>query len=237
MHALTYRLSLISAATLLALTVASPAAHAFADDDARQAILELRSQVGQLKTQSQQGQLQLADQVDMMRQEIATLRGRVEELNQLVTNLQHTNGGAAQAGNAAPGQAQQQGAQGGDPQEQAAYNAAADLYRSGKYKEAASAFSTFTSSYPNSNLAGDARFYLGSSQYASKDFKGSIQTMQALVKAHPDDPKAPDALLVLAADQIEVNDMKGAKASLQRITKEYPKSGAAETAKSRLKLL
>jgi tol-pal system protein YbgF len=234
MHAHTHRLSLISAATLIALSAAAPA-QAFSDDEARQAILELRAQVNQLKTQNQQGQLQLADQVDMMRQEIATLRGRVEELNQMVSNSQH--GGSAQPENG-PQQAsnQQQGA-GGDPQEQAAYNAAADLYRSGRYKEAASAFSTFVSSYPDSDQATDARFYLGSSQYASKDFKNSIQTMQALVKAHPDSPKAPDALLVTAADQIELNDMKGAKASLQRITKEYPKSSAAETAKSRLKLL
>ncbi|TAN27398.1 MAG: tol-pal system protein YbgF [Castellaniella sp.] len=236
MHAFTHRLSLISAATLIALSVAAPA-QAFSDDEARQAILELRAQVNQLKTQNQQGQLQLADQVDMMRQEIATLRGRVEELNQMVSNSQH--GGSAQPENGpqqqANNQQQQQGA--GDPQEQAAYSAAADLYRGGRYKEAASAFSTFISSYPDSNQATDARFYLGSSQYASKDFKHSIQTMQALVKAHPDSPKAPDALLVTAADQIELNDMKGAKASLQRITKEYPKSSAAETAKSRLKLL
>ncbi|CAM5194264.1 Cell division coordinator CpoB [Castellaniella defragrans] len=143
MHALTYRLSLISAATLVALSIASPAAQAFSDDEARQAILELRAQVNQLKTQSQQGQLRLADQVDMMQQEIATLRGRVEELNQTVANGQRGN--SAQPGNAPPQQAAQQ--QGGDPQEQAAYSAAADLYRGGKYKEAASAFSTFVSSY------------------------------------------------------------------------------------------
>jgi tol-pal system protein YbgF len=227
MHALTHRLNLLSAATLVALTLAAPAAHAFADDEARRAILELRTQIQQLNEQNQQARLQLADQMDLLHQEIATLRGRVEELSQ------RPAANAPAAGN--PGtQAAQTG---GDPQERAVYDAAAEQYRSGRYKEAASGFAAFVQSYPDSSLAGDAQFYLGSSQYASKDFQRSIQTMQSLVKSRPTDPRAPDALLVVAADQIELNDMKGAKASLQRIIKDYPQSSAAETAKSRLKLL
>ncbi|WP_298012777.1 tol-pal system protein YbgF [uncultured Castellaniella sp.] len=228
MHAPTHRLNALPAAALLALALTAPAAHAFTDDEARRAILELRTQIQQMKDQNQQARLQLADQMDMLHQEIATLRGRMEELNQLNRNA------------AAPGQGnapQQQTPQSGDPQQQAAYEAAADQYRNGRYKEAASSFATFVQSYPDSEQATDAQFYLGSSQYASKDFKNSIQTMQSLVKSHPDDARAPDALLVVAADQIELNDMKGAKASLQRIIKDYPKSSAAETAKSRLKLL
>ncbi len=219
------RLHALSAATLLALTLTAPAAQAFSDDEARRAILELRTQIKQLNDQNQQARLQLADQMDLLHQEIATLRGRVEELSQRAPSA------GGNAGNAPQTQ------QAGDPQEQAAYEAAADQYRNGRYKEAASGFSTFLQSYPDSDLAGDAQFYLGSSQYASKDFKNSIQTMQSLVKNRPDDPRAPDALLVVAADQIELNDMKSAKASLQRIIKDYPGSASAETAKSRLKLL
>ncbi|MGX5660582.1 tol-pal system protein YbgF [Castellaniella ginsengisoli] len=221
----TPRLHALSAAALLALTLAAPAAQAFSDDEARRAILELRTQIKQLNDQNQQARLQLADQMDLLHQEIASLRGRIEELSQRASS-------AGGNGDNAP-----QTPQTGDPQEQAAYEAAADQYRNGRYKEAASGFSTFLQSYPNSSLAGDAMFYLGSSQYASKDFKNSIQTMQSLVKNRPDDPRAPDALLVVAADQIELNDMKGAKASLQRIIKDYPGSASAETAKSRLKLL
>lgn len=221
----TPRLYALSAAALLALTLAAPAAQAFSDDEARRAILELRTQIKQLNDQNQQARLQLADQMDLLHQEIASLRGRIEELSQRASS----GGGNGDNAPKTP--------QTGDPQEQAAYEAAADQYRNGRYKEAASGFSTFLQSYPDSSLAGDAMFYLGSSQYASKDFKNSIQTMQSLVKNRPDDPRAPDALLVVAADQIELNDMKGAKASLQRIIKDYPNTSAAETAKSRMKLL
>ncbi|GAA0775937.1 tol-pal system protein YbgF [Castellaniella ginsengisoli] len=214
----------LTATLLLALTLAAPAAQAFSDDEARRAILELRTQIKQMNEQNQQARLQLADQMDLLHQEIATLRGRLEELGQRASPG-GDNGNAPKA------------PQSGDPQEQAVYEAAADQYRNGRYKEAAEGFAAFIQSYPDSSLTGDAQFYLGSSQYASKDFKGSIQTMQSLVKNRPDDPRAPDALLVVAADQIELNDMKGAKASLQRIIKDYPNSASAETAKSRLKLL
>lgn len=235
MHAPRQTTHLLSAAIVATLFLAAPAAQAFSDDEARRAILELRTTVQQMREQSQQARLQLADQVDMMRQEIATLRGRVDELNAQITRGSAA-GGPTAGGPAGPAAAPSQ-ASGIDPQEQAAYEAAAEQYRNGRYKDAASAFSTFVASYPDSRLAGDAQFYLGSSQYASKDFNHSIQTMQALVKERPNDPRAADALLVAAADQIELNDLKGAKASLQRIIKEYPKSSAAETAKSRLKLL
>ncbi len=224
MHALTHRLNAVSAAVLIGLSLIAPSAHAFADDEARRAILELRTQIQQLTDQNRQARLQLADQMDQLHQEIALLRGKVEELS-------HRPPTSSTPGNAP------QAASTGDPQQRAAYEAAADLYRNGRYKEAAASFATFVQSYPNGEQTGDAMFYLGSSQYASKDFSHSIQTMESLVQARPNDPRAPDALLVVAADQIELNDLKGAKASLQRIIKDYPGSSAAETAKSRLKLL
>src|SRR5690606_34860680 len=77
-------------ALLVALLVlASTPAHAlFEDDGARKAILELRTRVDQLANdfearlsrleQVSQGQLALQNQIDAMRQEIASLRGQVE---------------------------------------------------------------------------------------------------------------------------------------------------------------
>ncbi len=43
--------------------------------------------------------------------------------------------------------------------------------------------------------------------------------------------------LAAAGATVIVNDLPAARASLQRIVKEYPDTHAAETAKSRLKLL
>lgn len=129
------------------------------------------------------------------------------------------------------------GATAGDPQEQAAYDGAIDLFRKGQYKEASESLAAFTALYPASQLAPSAQFYLGSSRYALKDFKGAIEQLNAMVQKAPDNARAPDALLVIAGSQIEMNNRAGAKTTLQRIVRDYPTTPAANTAKSRLQLL
>lgn len=225
-YSMPLRTALLAGTISLSAVLAAPA-QAFSDDEARRAILELREQIRQVTEQNRQARLQLADQLETMQHEMASMRGQLEKLN-WQADLAKRSSQDQSGGNTT---------QVADPQEQAAYEAPMGLFRSGKYKEAADSFTTFLEAYPNSQLAPEARFYRGSSQYASKDFKASIQGLQAMVQSSPKDPRAPDALLVVAASQIELNDMAGAKASLQKIVKDYPQTSAAETAKSRLKLL
>ncbi|WP_397474759.1 tol-pal system protein YbgF [Pusillimonas sp.] len=202
-------------------------AHAFADDEARRAILELRQQVRQMHDQNQQARFLLADQIETLQHEIADMRGQIERMRfELDINKR---AGQDQAGGSS--------IQVDNPREQASYDNAMGLFRSGKYKEAAQGLNGFLQDYPNSQLASEAKFYLGSSMYATKDFKGSVAQLQKLSQDAPNDPRAPDALLIVAASKIELNDMAGAKASLEQIVRDYPQSSAADTAKSRLELL
>ena len=207
-------LAVITGALLLSGT-ALPS-YAFADDEARRAILELRQQIRQMNEQNQQARLLLADQI-----EIAQLRGKVETLGWQTA------------------QEQQPASQSliSDPQELAVYEAAMDLYRNGQYQEAASGFGAFVDAYPNSLQIDEARFYDGSSLYASKRFSAAIQKLQAFISSSPKSPRAPDALMVIASSQVEMNDLASAQKTLQRIASEYPDSPAADTARSRLQLL
>src|SRR5690625_5128957 len=211
------------AAALAAAMFSATPAHAFADDDARRAILDLREQVHQIVEQDRRIRLEFADQLDMLRQEIASLRGELEQLRWAAGLDRRT--GQDQSGST--------DIQVADPQEQAAFESPMSLFRSGKYQEAADGFSMFLDAYPNSQLASEARFYRGSSQYAIKEFKASIAGLQELISTAPDDPRAADALLIIAANQIELDDLAGAKASLQRIVQEYPDTTAAQTATDR----
>lgn len=215
-------------ACLAVASVAAPAAHAFSDDEARKAILDLRQQVQQQNEQNQRARLLLADQIQSLQQEIAQLRDQLELLSRQQPGPQA--GQNPQQGGAS-------GPQAADPQEQAAYDGAIDLFRKAQYKEAAESLAAFIALYPNSDLAPTARFYLGSSRYALKDFKGAISQLSSLVQDAPNDPRAPDALLVIAGSQIELNNRAAAKSTLQRLVNEYPNAPAASTAKSRLQLL
>ncbi len=201
-------------------------AHAFADDQARRAILDLREQMSTLVDQSRQIRVRQADQIENLQQEVARLRGEVERLGHIAQRNQPAEDATASSS-----------IQVADPAEQAAYDQAMQRFRAGQYQEAATALTTFIQTYPQSALVHEARFYRGSSLYATKDFRGSISGLESMVNAAPNDPRAPDALLVIAASQVELNDLGGARTTLQRIVNEHPNTHAAETAKSRLKLL
>ncbi|MYZ41505.1 tol-pal system protein YbgF [Schauerella aestuarii] len=217
----------LTIAAAVAVMLASAPAHAFSDDEARKAILDLRQQVQQMNEQNARARLQLADQMQSMQQEVMQLREQLE----LVSRQQPSANQQAQQ------QQQANGPAANDPQEQAAYDAAIDQFRTGRYKEAGDALNGFVSAYPNSPLKPTAQFYLGSSRYATKDFKGAITQMQQMVEQSPNNERAPDALLVIAGSQIETNNRAGAKTTLQRIVRDYPSSPAASTAKNRLTLL
>ena len=164
----------------------------------------------QQNEQNQRARLQLADQIQALQQEVAQLRDQLE----LVSRQQPGAGGAA-------GSANPPGANAGDPQEQAAYDGAIDLFRKGQYKEASESFAAFTALYPASQLAPSAQFS-GQQRYALKDFKGAIEQLTSMVQKAPDNARAPDALLVIAGSQIELNNRAGAKTTLQRIVRDYP---------------
>lgn len=217
--------TLIVTAMLASVALAAPAL-AFADDEARRAILDLRKQVQVQNEQNQRARLQLADQMQAMQQEITQLREQLE-----LVSRQQPRGQASQ------GAANPPGATASDPNEQAAYDGALDQFRQAQYKDASESLAAFLALYPNSQLAPTAKFYLGSSRYAIKDYKGAIEELNELVQQSPNDARAPDALLVIAGSQIELNNRTGAKASLERIVKTYPNSQAADTAKNRLQLL
>ncbi len=221
------------AATTLAAGAFSPAqAQLFADDQARQAILNLRQEVANLREEDRRARIQLASQIEQLQQQISQLRGQIETLSkQVADGVPQRN--QAQAGSSTDPAALLNGAS----DEQALYDKAIDSFRKENYKAATEQFSAFLSKYSASQLAPTAQFYLGSSLYAQKEYQSAITQLQAMVKNWPDNARAPDALLVIAGSQIELRNYNGAKSTLQRIIRDYPNAPAAATARERLKLL
>ncbi|HEY8118277.1 MAG TPA: tol-pal system protein YbgF [Methylophilaceae bacterium] len=117
------------------------------------------------------------------------------------------------------------------------YEAAQDLSKSGKYKEAFEAYTKFLQTYPNSTMAPDAQYALGYAQFSLKNYKASMTTQQKLIKQYPDSPKVPEALFNIANSQIQLSDVDGAKNSLRSLLSKYPDSSVAPAAKKRLTVL
>lgn len=249
------------AAALLAagLFAAAPAYAFFGDDEARRQIIELKKTTGErLDTQSR-AQIDLANQIEAQKAELARLRGQVETLTyeletakkrqqdfyiDLDERLRKLEAGAAAATPAAAGTGAVTPGDGSapvtkkaaDPAEEArAYEAALNLFKASKYKESAAAFETFVKTYPDSDLAPSAQYWLGNSHYGLRDCKHAIEAHKQVVARWGSHPKAADAMLNIASCEQELGNAKGARQMLEMLAAKYPGSPAAETAAKRLK--
>lgn len=239
----------VAAAFVAALAPSIASAGLFDDDEARKAILDLRSKVDAVSTKldnkldtkaDKSSALELANQNEQLRGEIAKLRGQIEVLTNDLANTQRRQQDFYvdldnRMRKLEPKTMTVDGKEATvEINEQRAYDAALTLYKSADYKNAGAAFSAFLVNYPHSAFAGSAQYWMGNSYYAQRDCKNTISAMQALVKNYPEHPKAPDAMLNISACHIELKDKAGAKKTLESLIKQYPESEAAQAAKNRL---
>jgi tol-pal system protein YbgF len=254
--------SLLVAAALLSL--AAPSYALFGDEEARKAIVDLREDVAKLQKDHaaridelsqridridalvqaiQRGQLDAAGQFDQLHQDLAKLRGMIEQITNDVATLQKRNRDLysdldARIKKLEPTAVTVEGKSVQiDRDEQSSYESAMALFKANDYRTAVGALSAFLARYPQSPYASAAQFWLASSYYAIKDYRAAIAAQQTLIDRFPDSPRAPDALLNIAASQIELNDKKSARATLNKVISDFPDSDAAKLAKERLSSL
>lgn len=235
---------------LLAL-LAAPTAHAglFDDDEARKQVAALREQVSErldkLDTAAR-GQLDLANQLEGLRTDLARLQGQIEVLtyeNDAAQKRQRdfyidldSRLRKLETPVASDKPAEQAGSKAVDSQaETHDFETALNFFKAGKYKEAQGAFEAFLKAYPASVMAPGAQYWLGNTHYALRDCKKAIEVQSALVSKWADSAKAPDALLSIATCQQELSENKAAKKTLEAVVAQYPSSTAADVARQRLK--
>lgn len=238
-------------AALLAATMWLPLqAHAglFDDDEARKALLDLRSKVEAMRADLQaridnksdkSSTLDLINQNDATLQQVNQLRGQIEVLANELANAQKRQKDFyvdldTRLRKLEPREVTIDGKTAQvDPSEQRTFEAANKLFVAGDYKAASVALQEFVQRYPGSSYASNAQYRLGSAYFAQRDCKAAIAAQQVVLKNYPDSPQAPDAMLNIASCQTELKD-KAARKTLQDLIKQYPDSPAADTAKQRL---
>ncbi|WP_371736789.1 tol-pal system protein YbgF [Rhodoferax sp. U11-2br] len=231
-------------------------AHAglFEDDEARKAILDLRQRVEKLRADADQiqtsskdenaglgrGLLELQRQIELLRADLASLRGVNEKLAKDLADLQQRDKDETQSlserlSKLEPAKVSVDGVEFVvTPAEKRDYEAALAVFRKGDFVNAQSQFSGFLSRYPGSGYALTALFWLGNAQYATRDYKEAIVNFRSLIAKNPEHLRAPEAVLSVANCQLELKDSKGARTTLTNLIKAYPQSEAAVAAKERL---
>ncbi len=121
-----------------------------------------------------------------------------------------------------------------EEQIQAAYDAAFQTLRAGRYAEAAGDFEQFLLDYPEAPLAANARYWLGESYYVVRDFNNALEHFERVIANHPASNKRPDALLKIGFVHFEQGRMDQARTALEQVIAEFPDSTAANLARQRL---
>ncbi|MEM5364647.1 tol-pal system protein YbgF [Paraburkholderia azotifigens] len=238
-------LRMAAAACVAGTAVMALPAHAgmFDDDQARQAILDLRTKTDSLSSQLSAAQRTILDQqnrLDQLNQQVATLRGQNEDLTNQVATLQKQQKDyyTDLDGRLKKFEPQQQTVDGVDgtvqPGETEAFNAASQQFRSGDFKNAAASFRSFIAKYPQSPYQPTAQYWLGNALYALRDYKGSTSVWQGVAQKYPQHPRAPEALLAIANNQLEQGQKAAAKKTLEQIVAQYGGSDVAQSAQSKL---
>ena len=248
--------SVALAACWLAMSGVASAA-LLSDDEARRAIIDLRGKLelqakegnrrideltGRLE-QATRGQLELQNQIELLRQEVATLRGQLEvQTNELAQTQRQQRDLFADVDSRVkrfePVQVQIDGRTVSvDPEERRQFDAALAQFRAGDFAASIAAFQQFRSRWPASAYLPGALFWTGSAQYAVKDYKAAIATNEALLSRFPDHPRAADALLNVGFSQAESGDRKAARNTLEAVGAKFPGTQAAQLARERLSTL
>lgn len=241
------RWNLLVAALGIVVCSSATAAQLFTDDEARKAILELRQRLATVQSElstrldtAQRSQLEMANQNESLRQEIARLRGQVETLTNEVATLQKRNRDLyadldARIKKFEPSTVTVDGRNATvERAEQSAYDAALAQFRGGDFRGSIGSFQQFIARYPTSAYVPAAQYFIGSAYFALKDYKASIASNQLLVDRYKDSPRAPEALLSIADSQLQMADKRSANRTLTRVIQEYPDSEAAVLARERL---
>jgi tol-pal system protein YbgF len=250
-----YRSSILFIAGLLAVTGLNAAL--FEDDDARKAILDLRQRVEFLRVDAEQAKKALSDenatltrsllelqrQLELLRSELAAMRGLSEKQAKDLAELQRQQTErlsvlVERIGRLEPTKVSIDGVDFlADPVERRDFELALGVFKKGEFSAAQVLFNGFIGRYPGSAYVTPALFWLGNAQYATRDYKEAITNFRALIAKSPDHLRAPEAVLSVANCQLELKDTKGARKTLSDLIRAYPETEAASAAKERLTLL
>lgn len=199
-----------------------------------QSLVNLTQQVGAMERRDDefQGRMEELEHdaettAERQRRLYADLDARIQELE---TSMQARSArNVLDGGTLAPGQLPVPGGSDRDN-----YQAAIELIREQRYEPAAMAFQQFLVTFPDSELAGNAQYWLAESHYVTQLFDQALEEFGAVISKFPRSNKVPDALLKMGYCSYELEQWDDARASLRRVQTEYPETTAARLAGQRL---
>jgi tol-pal system protein YbgF len=175
------------------------------------------------------GQVQaLHDAVDELKARLAKVSKQLDDIESGQHNLGTPSGLPTSPGAAAVPQA---------PPPDALYNDALRDFNANKNDLAAQEFTQYLQAYGNSELAGNAQFYLGEVLYRQGNYQQAILAYNRVLDRYPGGNKAAAAQLKKGFALLEAGQRDAAVLELRSLINRFPKSPEAMQARDRLSKL
>jgi tol-pal system protein YbgF len=187
----------------------------------------------QTTLQKQQGDAsghvdQLSGQIQALNDTMDELKARLGKLSQQLDAIQ-----SSQQNLNAQAATQQQQEQAPPPD--VLYNNALRDYNAGKNDLATQEFSDYIKFYPNTDLAGNAFFYLAEIQYRQGNFQEAAKNYDQVLQNFPSGNKAAAAELKKGMALIELGQKDDGVKALRHVIQRFPRSNEALQARQQLK--
>ncbi|HSZ60364.1 MAG TPA: tol-pal system protein YbgF [Terriglobales bacterium] len=197
--------------------------------------------INSLEASMSKGQQDRGAQVDQISGQIQALTDTMDELKVRLTKLSKQledlqSGQQSIAAQQAQAQQQQQ-AIAQAPAPDVLYNNALRDYNGGNNDLATQEFNDYIKFYPNTDLAGNAYFYLAEIQYKAGDYQKAMANYDLVLQNFPSGNKAAGAQLKKGFALIELGKTDEGTQELKHVIQRYPRTNEATQARERLRKL
>jgi tol-pal system protein YbgF len=180
---------------------------------------------------------QISGQVQALHDAVDELKARLAKVSKQLDDMQTSQQNMPQQGQPGqPGAVTSPGASNipqAPPADQL-YNDALRDYNANKNDLAVQEFTQYLQVYGNTDLAGNAQFYLGEISYRQQNFSGAVQAYNKVLDQYPGGNKTASAQLKKAYALLELGQRDAGVQELRSLISRYPKSPEALQARDRL---
>jgi len=177
---------------------------------------------------------QLSGQIQALNDTLDELKVRLAKVSKQLEDMQSAQQSMAAQQQATQAQAQ---AQSQAPPPDVLYANALRDYNGGKNDLAAQEFTDYLKFYPNTDLAGNAYFYLAELQFRAGNYQQAVGNYDQVLQNFPSGNKAASAQLKKGFALIEMGQKDDGVQELRHLIQRYPKTSEAVQARDRLRKL
>jgi tol-pal system protein YbgF len=117
------------------------------------------------------------------------------------------------------------------------YESAYADYTGGQWSLAIQGFETYLKTYPRSELADDAQYYIGESYAGDSKFKEAVAAYERVIREYPDSNQLPEAWYKVGISYERLGQIDNAREAYEHTVKTFPDSDAARIARQNIERL